>query len=52
MPMKSSIALVTGAFMFLAFWGIGLSTIETNSSNSYVTAEGYGVFVPAAVEIR
>ena len=52
MPMKSSIALVTGAFMFIAFWGAGLSTIETDPANSYVTADGYGVFVSAPVEIR
>ena len=52
MPMKSSIALVTGAFMFLAFWGVGLSTIEADPTQSYVTADGYGVFVPNPIEIR
>jgi hypothetical protein len=52
MPKKSSIALVTGAFMFLAFWGVGLSTIETGSNNTYVSADGYGVFASSPVEIR
>ena len=52
MPTKSSLALVTGAFMFLAFWGVGLSTIETDAANSYVTADGYGVFVSSPVETR
>ncbi len=52
MPMKSSLALVTGAFMFLAFWGAGLSTIETDPSHAYVTADGYGVFVSNPIEIR
>ena len=52
MPTKSSLALVTGAFMFLAFWGVGLSTIETDPTNSYVTADGYGVFVSNPIQLK
>lgn len=52
MPSKSSLALVTGAFMFLAFWGVGLSTIEMDPANSYVTSDGYGVFVSSPTATR
>ncbi len=52
MPTKSSLALVTGAFMFLAFWGVGLATIEIDPANTFVTADGYGVFVSSPIETR
>ncbi len=45
MPSKSSLALIAGAFIFLAFWGVGLSTIEIDPANASVTSDGYGVFV-------
>lgn len=52
MPSKSSLALVAGAFVFMAFWGIGLATIEIDPASANVTADGYGVFVSKSIATR
>ena len=46
MPSKSSLALISGAFVFLAFWGVGLATVELNAGGvSGVDAYGYGISI-------
>lgn len=51
MPKKSSFALVFGAFVFLAFWGVGLASVEIDPASAGVTADGYGVSMTRAVVV-
>ncbi len=50
MPLKSSLALIVGAFFFMAIWGVGLASIDDGSAGAIVSADGYGVYVSSAAD--
>ncbi len=49
MPSKSSFALVCGAFIFIAFWGLAMASVKTDPAKAGISADGYGIYVSSEV---
>jgi hypothetical protein len=52
MPSKSSFALVCGALVFVAFWGLALASVEVDPRKSGVDANGYGIYTAKSVALN
>jgi len=52
MPSKSSFALVCGALVFIAFWGLALASVEIDPTKPGVGADGYGIYAAKDITLN